>query len=106
MERQAVFRSAVRADTLWPGEMIGCVVGGHAVLIANVDGTVVAFQDRCAHLGTPLSAGRLNKDRIVCRAHHWEYDARTGAGVNPKTAALVRYPVDIVNGFIHVDVDA
>ena len=99
-----MFRSAMASDALWPGEMAGCVVGGESVLLANVDGTIVAFRDRCAHLGAPLSAGRFADGRIRCAAHHWEYDARTGCGINPATAALHQYPVTIREGLILVDV--
>ncbi len=101
-----MFHSAIAIDTLWPGEMLGCTVAGRPVLLVNVEGTVVAYADRCAHLGTPLSAGRFAQGRILCAAHHWEYDARTGAGINPRTATLASFPVEIRDGMVFVDVGA
>ena len=32
-------------------------------------GQVVAFEDRCAHRGFPLSDGRVDGDRLVCGFH-------------------------------------
>jgi len=41
---------------------------------------------------------------ITCGAHLWQFDARTGKGMNPKTACLKRYPLRIVEGDICVEV--
>lgn len=98
-----MFERVASCEELWPGEMRRCVVHGDAVLLVNVDGTIVAYQDRCAHLGAPLSAGQFKADRIVCAVHRWEYDARTGLGINPRSVALTPYAVEIRDGSIFVN---
>ena len=59
--------------------------------------------DRCAHLGVALSTGSLAAGVITCPAHHYCYDARTGAGINPSTVRLRRLPVQICDGVLYVD---
>jgi toluene monooxygenase system ferredoxin subunit len=100
------FKLALRQDDLWIGEMAGVKVEGRALVVLNVEGTVCAYEDRCRHLGRPLSQGKLVGDRLVCAAHAWEYDACTGRGLNPDGVALRRYAVRIEEGEIQVDLDA
>jgi toluene monooxygenase system ferredoxin subunit len=99
------YRKVADPADLWPGEMRVVVVDGVQVLIANLDGEVVAYEDRCAHQGVPLSRGRLDRPScaLTCSAHGWQYDLRTGAGINPKGVALRRLPVKIDAGGIWVE---
>ncbi len=94
----------VAVGELWDGEMQGHVVDGHKLLLLKVDGKVCAYEDRCAHLGVPLSEGRLHDGVIECRAHQYRYDALTGCGVNPKNVRLRAFDVSIVDGTITVEV--
>ena len=82
------FARAARLEDLWPGEMKGLVVEGRKVLLVNLDGTVRAYENRCAHQGVSLDEGRLREGVLECPAHHWEYDLRSGLGVNPASARL------------------
>jgi toluene monooxygenase system ferredoxin subunit len=99
------FKPALRQDDLWIGEMTSVSIEGRPVLLVNVDGNVCAYEDRCRHLGRPLSDGKLAGNRLICTAHAWEYDACTGRGINPDNMALRRYAVRIAAGEILVDVD-
>jgi len=89
---------------LWTGEMRGLVVGGRRVLLVRTEHAVCAYEDRCAHLGVPLSEGTLRGGVLTCSAHHYEYDALTGCGINPCTVKLVEFPLRIEDGAICVDV--
>lgn len=94
-----------RLDALWDGEMRGYVVGGRKVLLVRLEGRVFAYEDRCSHLGVALSAGRLDAAVITCSAHHYQYDARTGSGINPRSACLRAFSVAVEDGWVAVDVD-
>ena len=89
----AVWRYAGSLDDIWAGEMTAVNLGAADVLLCNLDGTLVAYEDRCPHLASPLSEGALDGDVLTCGAHEWQFDARTGRGVNPASACLRRYPV-------------
>ncbi len=98
------FQRVAALDEVWPGEMRPLVVDGVRVLLVNTDDEVSAFLDCCAHQGVALSQGRLEAGVIVCAAHGWTYDARTGCGANPRSARLTRLPVRVDGGDIFVDV--
>ncbi len=52
------------------------LLGRPVVLYRAPSGEVVAMEDRCAHRAYPLSAGRLDGDRIVCGYHGIAYDTQ------------------------------
>jgi toluene monooxygenase system ferredoxin subunit len=102
------FRRVMALTELWQGEMVAHVVDGKKVLLVRVgEGSgpgVHAFEDRCAHMGVALSQGNLDGTTITCSAHHYQYDARTGQGVNPKNLCLVAFACKVEDGDILVDV--
>ena len=81
---------------LWIGrDARGCILvrGRKVLLLVRTEHELCAYEDRCAHLGVPLSQGKLENGVITCAAHHYQYDARTGRGVNPgRTYALRVFP--------------
>jgi toluene monooxygenase system ferredoxin subunit len=100
------FQRVAALDDLWSGDMSTCVVDRVSVLLVRVDDDVYAYEDRCAHLGVPLSRGRLVGCTLTCSAHEWQYDVTTGRGVNPERARLRRFPVRVEDGHVAVDVTA
>lgn len=51
-----------------PGERSGAMLSGHSLVIANVEGTLLAFRDRCAGCGEPLHEGGLKGGILGCQA--------------------------------------
>jgi toluene monooxygenase system ferredoxin subunit len=99
------FQKAITLDELWSGEMTGLSIDGQPVLLLNIDGVIRAYADWCPHQRSRLSAGSL-KDRVLtCASHHWQFDATTGQGINPKGARLTPIAVRIAEGEVLVDVD-
>jgi toluene monooxygenase system ferredoxin subunit len=94
-----------RLHELWDGEMEARAVAGHRLLLVPLDGRVHAYEDRCAHLGLPLSEGELACGVITCSAHHYRYDARTGRGIEPASTCLRRYAVTVEGDEVYVDTD-
>lgn len=45
------------------------------VLFRSADGTPAALENRCAHRGMPLAAGKVHGDSLQCPYHGWRYDA-------------------------------
>jgi toluene monooxygenase system ferredoxin subunit len=85
--------------------MIGVRLGNADVLLVNLGGGEIrAYDNRCPHAGSRLSEGRLRATTLQCASHLWEFDARTGAGVNPRTCKLHGYPAEIVDGVVMVRV--
>jgi vanillate O-demethylase monooxygenase subunit len=69
------------------------------VLFRSGSGDVVAMEDRCVHRAYPLSAGRLEGDRLVCGYHGFAYDpdghcVDVPSQENPPVGARVRtFPI-------------
>jgi Fe-S cluster biogenesis protein NfuA/nitrite reductase/ring-hydroxylating ferredoxin subunit len=49
------------------GSMVPVAVAGNALMIANVDGTLLAYRDTCAGCGAPLHDGDLRSGALSCR---------------------------------------
>jgi toluene monooxygenase system ferredoxin subunit len=99
------FTKVAALDDLWGGEMTARIVAGRKILLVRIGDHTYAYEDRCAHLGVALSEGRLDGDVLTCSAHDWQYDVRSGKGINPASACLTPFAVRIEAGNIMVDVD-
>jgi toluene monooxygenase system ferredoxin subunit len=103
LDEDDTWQLAIAADDLWEGEMVGLRLAGTDVLLVKLgEHEVHAFADRCPHAGARLSEGMLCGTTLRCNAHHWDFDVRTGEGINPRTCKLARYPVQIVAGGVMV----
>ena len=74
---------------LAPGTMKWVAVDRERVVLANVDGTFHAIQDRCGHRQALLSRGTLRGHVIECPLHFAEFDVRTGKLLSGPTSADV-----------------
>jgi toluene monooxygenase system ferredoxin subunit len=98
------FQRVATLDELWEGEMIALEIGGQVVLLVNVDGDIRAYANSCPHLRTRLSRGSLQRNVLTCSTHGWEFDVKTGQGINPRTACLDSFAVRVEDGDILVDI--
>ena len=100
------FQKVASLDDLWSGEMTAVSVEGQHILLVNIDDIIRSYADVCPHMRTRLSQGSLQGRVLTCATHHWQFDARTGRGINPEAACLEEFPVRIENGDIWVDLDS
>jgi toluene monooxygenase system ferredoxin subunit len=78
-------------DDLWEGELVEVTVDGES-----------AFRSACPHQGSSLADAFLEEGALVCPMHLWEFDPRTGAGINPDSACLTARPVRVEDDAIWV----
>ncbi len=75
------------------------------VALTKVNGHIYAFRDVCPHQAFPLSVGHMDGCSIICTAHHWRFNVKTGAAENPPIhKKLETYPVIVEDGDIWVAV--
>ena len=72
------FVQVARASELKPGNRKLVWVGDTRVMLANVAGTFFAVDDLCPHARSPLSAGWLQGDEIMCALHGARFNVKTG----------------------------
>jgi toluene monooxygenase system ferredoxin subunit len=97
------FVELLAESELWVGEMRRVRVQDARVLLLRTDAGVFAYEDRCPHLGLPLSTGTLEGQTLTCAAHHFQFDASTGRGINPSCLHLRVYPIECKAGVIRAD---
>jgi Fe-S cluster biogenesis protein NfuA/nitrite reductase/ring-hydroxylating ferredoxin subunit len=92
------------ADGLVPGELRALDVDGAALLLANVDGTLLAYRDGCASCGGPLQAGELDRHMLRCPGCGVEFDLpRAGRAAGAEPLQLTPVPL-LAAGAIRVAV--
>ena len=76
------------------------------VFFRAADGTIAALEDRCPHVGAPLSLGTLKGGQVECGYHGMMFDgagrctAIPGQDKIPQQACVYRYP--LVQRFEHL----
>jgi 3-phenylpropionate/trans-cinnamate dioxygenase ferredoxin subunit len=80
-ERKLIAR--VKRDELPPGATLRIDYPPFHVLLVNLGGVPYAIDDTCNHAGESLSKGELDGCRVVCPAHGYVFDVRTGHVVEP-----------------------
>jgi toluene monooxygenase system ferredoxin subunit len=90
--RERVWHPTLSLDDLWEGDMEPVEVAGQKVLLVNADGEVRAYLNRCPHQAWALDDGYFDGEKIVCSNHSWEFDARSGCGINPGDCQLTSFP--------------
>lgn len=72
------------------------------LLIRREAGEIYAVENRCPHMGCPLSRGRLDGYMLQCPCHDWRFDIRTGAFLDAPEIRLPAYEWKIEEGDIAV----
>ena len=88
------------------GDIIAVNVDGHSVALANSEGTIRAVDNRCPHMGYPMSQGSIHNGIIICHWHHARFDLASGCTFDPFADDLQSYPVEIHDGEVYVNVHA
>lgn len=85
---------ASETPSLPPNKMIGVKVDGIDVLLANLDGKIVALSNLCTHARCRLSQGQLTSTIVECPCHGSRFDILTGEVKNgPAYKPLTKYDV-------------
>lgn len=100
------FRKVAQWTDLPTGRGLCVTIEGIDVGLFRVGDEVHAMENQCPHAGDPLSEGYLEGATIICRAHGWDFDVRTG--FRPEDGdgfPIPCFAVRVENGSIEVDID-
>ena len=86
----APFRAALPLGDLPPGALMRVTFGDHDLLLAHTPAGIVAVDDRCPHMGAPLSIGELDGCVVACPLHSGRFDLETGEAVQMPTTGGLR----------------
>ncbi|MCF6193467.1 MAG: Rieske 2Fe-2S domain-containing protein [Kangiellaceae bacterium] len=101
------FEKICTLDDVWEGDMESFETSqGIDILVLGVDGgELKAFQAMCPHQEIELVEGEFDGKVLTCKAHLWQFDCKSGAGLNPTDCKLASYPLKIEDEDVLVDVD-
>ena len=92
---------------LEPGTMKRLDIGRRSVLIANVEGTVVAVADTCTHEDASLSGGALDGVFVRCPLHGSRFCLLNGKAVDdPAEIDLETFPIKVEHGRILIELSS
>jgi 3-phenylpropionate/trans-cinnamate dioxygenase ferredoxin component len=78
------------------GEPLGVMAGKEPVMLAKVDGDILAVSNVCTHEYVLMDEGWLDGELIECPQHGSQFDLRTGKACSlPATQPLPVYDVRV-----------
>jgi nitrite reductase/ring-hydroxylating ferredoxin subunit len=104
-EQTAADDGFVRAASLRDLEARGqrvVKVGERQVLLLMHEGQVRALDNRCPHMGYPLSKGTITSGVLRCHWHHWRFDLCSGGCFTGGGDDVPVFPVEVRDGDIYV----
>jgi len=102
-------RNFVRVAALDDLRRKGVVVvssGRHGIALFYHEDSVYAVDNRCPHMGFPLSRGSCRDGILTCHWHHARFDLRSGGTFDPFADDVRVYPVEVRDGAVWVDLHA
>ncbi len=72
-------------------------ISDRKVVLSYYDGAFGALNNKCNHMGGPLSKGRLKKGCIECPWHYWEFNHKTGESVRESTEPISSHAGTVPN---------
>ena len=79
--------------------------GGQAVALFHHEGEVYAVDNRCPHMGFPLSEGSVEDGVLTCHWHHARFELEAGDTFDPWADDVQTFPVATRDGRVYVDPD-
>jgi nitrite reductase/ring-hydroxylating ferredoxin subunit len=86
----------------------GCVQvsgGGHGIAVFAHEGRFYAIDNRCPHMGFPLSRGTVHDGLLTCHWHHARFDLEGGGTLDPFADNVRTFPVVVEDGCVYVLTD-
>src|SRR6056297_1017870 len=77
--------------------------GGTTSTPLHPEGEVRAVDNRCPHMGFPLSDGTVEEGILTCHWHHARFELSCGDTFDPWADDVRTYPVEIRDGTVYVD---
>ena len=81
-------------------------VNGHTLALFYHDDEVYAVDNRCPHMGFPLSDGTVRDGILTCHWHHARFDIASGGTFDPWADDVPAFPTELRGDEIWVDIAA
>ncbi len=78
---------------------------GHSIALFRHEGEFHAVDNRCPHMGFPLSKGSVEDGVLTCHWHHARFELNCGDTFDPFADDVRTYPVEVRDGAVYVQPD-
>ena len=104
-EANLVYHPLCRADEFEELEGKPFHVNGTHLAVFKFDGKFYAVDNRCPHMGYPMSKGSIRDGVLICHWHHWEFDLKSGGCFQAFGDDLKAFPVELrEDGYIYIGI--
>ncbi|MCS5612702.1 MAG: Rieske (2Fe-2S) protein, partial [Candidatus Poribacteria bacterium] len=105
-ESKLVYHQLSQTDTFEEGKGKPFHVDGIHLAVFRYGNKYYAVDNRCPHMGYPMSEGSVRDGVLICHWHHWEFDLKTGGCFLTFGDDLKAFPVEIRDdGYLYVGID-
>ena len=79
------------------------MVNNQPIALFNLDGRIIAWDNRCPHRGASLADSHISKNIIQCKFHLWEFDTTLECSVANHAIKIKSYPIKLKDGYVYLD---
>ncbi|ELY61342.1 Rieske (2Fe-2S) iron-sulfur domain-containing protein [Natronococcus amylolyticus DSM 10524] len=97
------FRTAIPLEELREQGRAQVSVDGTPLALFHHESEVRAVDNRCPHMGFPLSEGTVDDGVLTCHWHHARFELACGDTFDPWADDVQTYPVEIRDGDVYVN---
>ena len=90
-----VYHKLCAAQTFEQGEGKPFHVNGTHLAVFRYGSQFYAVDNRCPHMGYPMSEGSVRDGVLICHWHHWEFDLKSGGCFLASGDDLKAFPVEV-----------
>jgi nitrite reductase/ring-hydroxylating ferredoxin subunit len=101
----ADFKRVADRETLAEAGREVVSAGGHSIALFDHEGEVYAVDNRCPHMGFPLSKGSVEDGLLTCHWHHARFELSCGDTFDIWADDVQTFPTEIRDGDVYVDPD-
>lgn len=84
------------------------------IVLTYHEGSFGALNNKCNHMGGPLSKGKLKKGCIECPWHYWQFDLKGGESIStdaskhfaPNAGSVPTYDLKTENDLLYIDLNS
>ncbi|MDT3434360.1 Rieske 2Fe-2S domain-containing protein [Haloarcula sp. 1CSR25-25] len=105
MSADDAYQAVVPLDRLRDETPVVEQVGGRSIAVFAHDDRVYAVDNRCPHMGFPLSEGSVEDGLLTCHWHHARFELACGDTLDPWADDVQTFPVTVRDGTVFVDPD-
>nr|ABC72336.1 sugar ABC transporter permease protein [uncultured haloarchaeon] len=97
------FTEVANIDVLRDNGRTVAMVEGRPVALFHHEGEVYALDNRCPHMGFPLSKGSLKDGLLTCDWHHARFELAQGDTLDIWADDVQTFPTRVQDGTVYVD---